>query len=41
MECFKTILQFARSCKFYPHVVCDTNIIFTQEELELLNKGLK
>jgi len=41
MECVKTILQFARSRRFYPHVVYDTNIIFTQEELELLNRGLK
>jgi len=39
MGCVKTILQFARSR--IPHVVHDTNIIFTQEELELLNEGLK
>ena len=41
MVCIKTILQFARPHKFYPHLVTDTNIICTQEELELLNKGLK
>jgi len=40
-EYVKTILQFARSRKFYPHVVYDINIIFTQEELEFLNKGMK
>jgi hypothetical protein len=27
--------------KFYPRVICNTNIEFTPHELALLNKGLK